>query len=214
MNTNMKLAIIGAGIFSAGVGAGFLVGRKVTDGEWTAYLDEQERLMMEEYNEQKTEIEDGYTDLDPSWYDSDEDSDDNRTLINEEKPSLQDLVKAMDEPEDDEPAVEFINRRKYLSTKKGYAKRTGTYFIVDDILAGWDLELDQIDLGELLSDEEDLGRLEGMLHSDDVSAVYLRSNVLETDFEILKSDASWLEEYNDLQKDAERRIADEQGYIS
>ena len=53
-----------------------------------------------------------------------------------------------------------------------------------------------------------------LLHSDDVSAVYLRSNVLETDFEILKSDASWLEEYNDLQKDAERRIADEQGYIS
>ena len=101
-----------------------------------------------------------------------------------------------------------------MATKKGYAKRTGTYFIVDDILAGWDLELDQIDLGELLSDEEDLGRLEGMLHSDDVSAVYLRSNVLETDFEILKSDASWLEEYNDLQKDAERRIADEQGYIS
>ena len=212
MNTNMKLAIIGAGIFSAGVGAGFLVGRKVTDAEWTAYLDEQDRLMMEEANEHKETIEDGYTDLDPSWYDSDEDSDDNRTLIvNDEKPKLADLVKDIS---DDEAAVEFISHRQYMATKRSYAKRTGTYFVVDDILAGWDLELDQIDLEELLSDEEDLGRLEGMLHSDDVSAVYLRSNVLETDFEILKSDGSWLEEYNDLQKDAERRIADEQGYIS
>lgn len=214
MDIKAKIALGGFALFAAGAGAGFLVGRKVTDDEWTAYLDEREQAAMD-MNEDKFDHDgDEYTDIQPEWYDSDDAKPVDRTLVNEEKPSLQDLVKNLKEEETGEMPVEFINWRQYKATKREYVKRTGTYFVVDEILAGWDEDLDQIDLGELFSREEDVERLEAMLQAEDVKAVYIRSNVLETDFEIVKSDESWLESYNELQKDLERGIADEQGYIS
>lgn len=213
MDIKAKIALGGFALFAAGAGAGFLVGRKVTDNEWTAYLDEQEQAAMD-MNVVKFDHEgDEYTDIQPEWYDSDDAKPVDRTLVNEEKPSLQDLVKNLKEEETGEAPVEFINRRLYKATNRNYVKRTGTYFSVDEILAGWDKDLEPIDLSDIFPIKE-VERIEAMLQAEDVPAVYIRSNVLETDFEIVKSDESWLESYNELQKDLGREVADEQGYIS
>lgn len=213
MDIKGKIALGGFALFAAGAGAGFLVGRKVTDDEWTAYLDEREQAVMD-MNEDKFEFDgDEYTDIQPDWYDSDDAKPVDRTLVNEEKPSLQDLVNNIKEEETGEVPVEFINRRLYKATNRNYVKRTGTYFSVDEILAGWDKDLEPIDLADIFP-IKDVERIEAMLQAEDVPAVYIRSNVLETDFEIVKSDESWLESYNELQKDLGREVADEQGYIS
>lgn len=213
MDIKAKIALGGFALFAAGAGAGFLVGRKVTDDEWTAYLDEREQAVMD-MNEVKFDHDgDEYTDIQPEWYDSDDAKPVDRALVNEEKPSLQDLVNSIKEEETGELPVEFINRRLYKATNRNYVKRTGTYFSVDEILAGWDKDLEPIDLANIFP-IKDVERIEAMLQAEDVPAVYIRSNVLETDFEIVKSDESWLESYNELQKDLGREVADEQGYIS
>lgn len=197
---NIKIAATGAGIFVAGGIVGFLVGRKVTDEEWSRALEEG--MEFDPENDDKK--------IDSREFKMDEDGD--RIVVNDGddgiifyKPPLGELWKEIKVAK--EPWSGFINEEDYIHSQPGFVKRTATWFTVDEVLAGFDDMLEEVDIEDVVA-PKDVSMMMGFLKNEDVEAVYYRDTSIETDYEIIKSDANWLDEMRAVQG----RIADEEGY--
>lgn len=198
---NVKMAIAGAGIFAVGGVIGFLVGRKVTDDEWTRALEEGMEFDQENDDEK----------VDSRELKKNEDGD--RIIVNDGdegtifyKPPLDELWKESVKVAKG-PWSGFITEDDYKFSQPGFAKRTATWFEVDEVLAGFDEMFEEVDISDFVA-PKDVSMMMGFLKSEEVDAVYYRDTAIETDYEIVKSNANWLEEMRAVQG----RIADEEGY--
>lgn len=116
-----------------------------------------------------------------------------------EKPSLEELVdytkfyeggkakhgdaKTETSPTEVISEEEFVKRTGNLD---GYASVTGTWFEEDGVLAGWDDQLEVKDVDTTIGREA-----LAMFDDDDIQAIYVRNDLLEVLYEIVRGEGSY-----------------------
>ncbi|MBO7450866.1 MAG: hypothetical protein J6U54_10910 [Clostridiales bacterium] len=91
-------------------------------------------------------------------------------------------------PEEDEPTKPYlITEDEFLNDKNEYDKISLTYYIFDDTLA--DESDEMVDIEETISSD-----VYNQLADTDTD-LYVRNNVLETDFEIMRVEGSFHDRY-------------------
>ena len=87
------------------------------------------------------------------------------------------------EEQEDDPNFEIIDEKDYLDTSVGFAKADATYFVKDEILAGWNEDLSPKDI------DSTVGKKAVNMFSDpSVKSVYVRNIELKVDYEIVRCD--------------------------
>ena len=104
-----------------------------------------------------------------------------------------------DAPEADDPRMEIIDEQEFMKATgnmDGYVSVTCGYFTQDGILAGWDEDMDEKDIGETVG-----WRAVRMFDSPDVKAVYVRNTHLKVLYEVVRYDDA----YEEVLADAEQK---------
>lgn len=121
-----------------------------------------------------------------------------------EKPNLEDLVDytkyskeyrnghavdaKWDEVQEDSDIFEIIDKDEFvkgMGNEDGYVTVTGTYFVPDDVLAGWNSELEPKNVSETVGERA----ISTMRDDPAVGAVYVRNHRLKVLYEIVRCDS-------------------------
>lgn len=118
-------------------------------------------------------------------------SDISRTYGNQKEINFDEIVMPSDDDAPDafdDDRFEIIDEAEFvkeIGNGSGYVSATGTYFVQDRILAGWNDDLSEKDISNTIG-----WRAVSMFDSPDVRAVYVRNSQLKVLYEIVRSDDS------------------------
>lgn len=112
-----------------------------------------------------------------------------------DKPSLEEVVNKVSAAEDADAAgsVRICDEKDFFE-ENGYEKMTATYFVEDEILAGWNNNLEEIDASEL--DPIVLSTILGKAPLKE--SMYFRDDGEQKDICIMVSDGSYDDAYEEL----------------
>lgn len=186
-----ELIALGVGA-AAGFGCGYLYFKKKYEQKADEEIESVKSYYAEKFKKEKSRID--KLEEDSKAIDNvikEYSKTEEHKKINYHKPvkEEEEIVKAEAEsPEEDEPTKPYlITEEEFLNDKNEYDKISLTYYSFDDVLAD---ECDEmIDIEENISSD-----IYNQIASSDED-LYVRNNVLQTDFEIMKVDGSFHDKY-------------------
>ena len=188
-----EIAIFGIGAAVGFAGSWFLFKKKYeikADHE----IDEVKKYYLDKYLTQQKKLEKLEEDSEKidkaiEDYKEKEEKKDASIMAYNKIGKEEDEVKAEAEsPEEDEPTKPYlITEDEFLNDKNEYDKISLTYYIFDDTLA--DESDEMVDIEETISSD-----VYNQLADTDTD-LYVRNNVLETDFEIMRVEGSFHDRY-------------------